>query len=438
MMKKMMFRNNSSLRHLTLLISILLFLFSCPAFAEDNRSYRRKISDTISDRITIEAELSIPNLIGILQLELPVQGETEKASVYVIKDSGSIKGNTPTALDDGFNFASWGVTSGKVEVKIINSDCPIYDRELYPSGYEYDPERGFYATYQSGDGISTAEGGEISFYYSGLNDGRVFFVYSLEPLGYKDVQEVVDAGKEDSLYNFWIGAKYILVLSDEEIEYFLANGELQEYGGFNWPGLRDLLTANDSYKNLTAKYEYTPGQFTDVTNQWYSESVRKVYELGLMKGNSDGNFSPEGTITLAEAIAMAARLHNICSGGSGEFTQGTPWYNVYVDYAVKNGIINQDDFSDYSLEAKRGEMAYIFASAIPKTAIVKINNVGTLPDVDDNTKYHDSIFLLYRAGVITGNDAIGTFEPETNITRAQAAAIITRIALPIERKTLDF
>lgn len=437
-MKKFMFHNNSFLRHLTLMILICLFLFSCPAFAEGNRSYQRNISATISDRITIEAELSIPNLIGILELELPVEGNMEETSVYVVKDPSSTKRDTPSALDDGFNFASAGGSSGKVEVKIINSDCPIYDRELYPSGYEYDPEMGFYATYQSGDGISTAEGGEISLYYSGLNDGRVFFVYSLEPLGYKDVQEVVDAGKEDSLYSFWVGAKYILVLSDEEIEYFLANGELPEYGGYNWPGLYDLLTANDSYKNFTAKYEYTSGQFTDVTNQWYSDSVKKVFELGLMKGNSDGNFNPEGTITLAEAIAMASRLHNICSGGSGEFTQGTPWYNVYVDYAVKNGIINQDDFSDYSLKANRGEMAYIFASAIPRTTIAKINNVDTLPDVDDNTKYHDSIFLLYRAGVITGNDAIGTFEPETNITRAQAAAIISRIALPSERKTLNF
>jgi hypothetical protein len=32
-----------------------------------------------------------------------------------------------------------------------------------------------------------------------------------------------------------------------------------------------------------------------------------------MKGNSEGNFN-RGTITVAEAIAMAARLHNISSG----------------------------------------------------------------------------------------------------------------------------
>lgn len=436
-MKNIMFRNNSHLLHLALIVSISFLLFSNTAFAAGNRSYERKISATINDRITIDAELSIPNLIGILELELLVEGEIDKASVYVVKDSSDANVDLPTAQEDGFNLASGGGNNGRVEVKINNSDCPIYARELYPSGYEYDPETGFFAAFQSGDGISTAEGGEITFFSNGLNDGRMYFAYSLESLDYKDVQEVVDAGKEDSLYSFWVGSKYVLVLSDEDIEYFLTNGELSEYKGFNWPGLHDLLSANDTFKNFTVKNEYTPGQFTDVTNQWYSDSVKKVYELGLMKGNSDGDFNPEGTITLSEAIAMAARLHNICSGGSGEFIQGTPWYNVYVEYAVKNGIINQNDFSDYSLKANRGEMAYIFASAIPNT-IARINNVDTLPDVDNNTKHHDSIFLLYRAGVITGNDAIGTFEPETNITRAQAAAIIARIALSSERKTLNF
>jgi hypothetical protein len=436
-MKNILFRKSRHLLHLTLIVSLCLLLFSFPSFAEANRSYERKISATINDRITIEAELSIPNLMGILELELLVEGETEEATVYVVKDPTGTEVKIPSAQDDGINMASGGGNSGRVDVKIINSNRPIYDEELYPSGYDYDSETGFYASYQSGDGFSTAERGELTFFSNGLNDGRMYFVYSLESLGYKEVQEVVDAGKEDSLYSFWVGAKYILVLSDEEIEYFLANGELPEYQGFKWPGLHDLLTANESYKNFTAKYEYSSGQFADVTNQWYSDSVKKVYELGLMKG-TEGNFNPEGTITLAEAIAMAARLHNICSGGSGEFTQGTPWYNVYVEYAIKNGIIQKDDFSDYSLKAKRGEMAYIFASAIPKTAVTKINNVDTLPDVNDTTKYHDSIFLLYRAGVITGNDAIGTFEPETSITRAQAAAIITRIALPVERKTLDF
>jgi len=432
-MQALLFRKKTLLLNMALIVTIFSSLFSFPALGAENRSYERKISATIEDRITIDADLSIPNLIGILEMDLTLEGETEKATVYVVRDKPGSSLKIPSAEDKGWD----GEACARLIIRINESNRPIYSRDVFRPWYDYDPDYGFYYSYDSGIGYSAAKGGELSLLYNGLCDGRLYFTYSEMPLGYEELQDIRDAGLEDELYGFWIGAKYILVLSDEEIEYFLANGELPEYKGFKWPGLYDLLTADDAYKNFTAKFKYTPGQFIDISDQWYADSVRKVYELGLMKGKPDGTFNPDGPVTLAEAIAMAARLHNISIGGSGEFTQGTPWYDVYVEYAVKNGIIKKDDFNDYTRNATRGEMAYIFASAIPKP-YVRINNVGSIPDVDENTKYHESIFILYRAGIITGNDAIGTFEPEKNITRAQAAAIITRIAIPSERKTLNY
>ena len=73
----------------------------------------------------------------------------------------------------------------------------------------------------------------------------------------------------------------------------MAKGELQGYPEFNWPGLKELLTANDSLKNFTVKNQYVTVQFSDVTNQRYADSVKKVYELGLMKG-SEGKLIPMG------------------------------------------------------------------------------------------------------------------------------------------------
>ena len=42
--------------------------------------------------------------------------------------------------------------------------------------------------------------------------------------------------------------------------------------------------------------------------------------------------------------------------------------------------------------------------------------------------YAESIYRLYRAGIVTGSDEYGTFLPENSITRAEAAAIVTRMA----------
>ena len=46
----------------------------------------------------------------------------------------------------------------------------------------------------------------------------------------------------------------------------------------------------------------------------------------------------------------------------------------------------------------------------------------------------DSIYQLYDAGVLSGNDEYGTFMPQSNIRRSEVAAIVTRIADPNLRK----
>lgn len=182
---------------------------------------------------------------------------------------------------------------------------------------------------------------------------------------------------------------------------------------------------------------YTPGQFRDVDeNQWYGannqQSVELACQLGLMKGSGD-KFEPNGNVTLAQAITMAARLNAIYNGWDGQFVQGQTWYQVYVDYCIKNGIIDVNDFPDYYKSATRAQMAYIFSNALPETEFEEINNVEALPDFSVKSTYGKEAFLLYKAGIIGGNDSLGTFTPNAYISRAAVAAIIARVALPQER-----
>ena len=94
---------------------------------------------------------------------------------------------------------------------------------------------------------------------------------------------------------------------------------------------------------------YTPGMFSDVpATEWYASSVSSSYELGFMKGTADGVFSPEGNMTVAEAVTIAARVHDAYNAKGTTFSQnGANWYDEYVKYAVDNGIIKADAFDDY-------------------------------------------------------------------------------------------
>ena len=81
-----------------------------------------------------------------------------------------------------------------------------------------------------------------------------------------------------------------------------------------------------------------PG-FSDVAaGAWYAADVEQAVKLGLMKGKGDDRFDPQGRLSAAEAITMAAQVHSAYTGQS--FTPGgSPWYENAVDYAEENGLI---------------------------------------------------------------------------------------------------
>lgn len=196
---------------------------------------------------------------------------------------------------------------------------------------------------------------------------------------------------------------------------------------------------NDSLDNFQRNGSYTDSTFQDVpADAWYAENVAAVYELGLMKGISEQMFSPQGTMTRAEAVTIAARIHRRYSAGNDSFGEGSPWYQEYVDYAQENGILEKNAFSDYDVPATRGEMAHIFANSLPRSELAEINTVTALPDVSASTQYSADIFTLYRAGVLSGNDKQGTFTPDDTISRCQAAAIAARLVQPEQRRKLSF
>ena len=195
--------------------------------------------------------------------------------------------------------------------------------------------------------------------------------------------------------------------------------------------------AEGSLDNFQPSRTYEEGLFIDVpANEWYAASVAEAYELGLFNGESEHSFEPEGKLTAVEAVTLAARMHSIYYTGSEDFIEGRVWYEVYVQYALANGII--DSRYDITSDVTRARFADIFSRALPKAALPETGTVvdDIIPDVKFGDEYADAIYLLYRAGILTGNDDRGTFHPESTITRAEASAIVTRMANPALRESL--
>lgn len=183
--------------------------------------------------------------------------------------------------------------------------------------------------------------------------------------------------------------------------------------------------------------------FADVgTSDWFYNSVAEAYKYDLVNGKSATKFDPKGNVTIAEVITMADKLHSYASSGTLSPSiqmEAEPWYTLFVRYAETKQIISTGEFSgEYDRPATREELAHIFAHAIPDNGYQQINVVTTLPDIDSSNKYYNDVIKLYNAGIISGNDYRGTFTPKANITRAEAAAIASRLALPSTRIQLTF
>jgi S1-C subfamily serine protease len=194
-----------------------------------------------------------------------------------------------------------------------------------------------------------------------------------------------------------------------------------------------------SLSNFSPVREYDDA-FSDVApGAWYYDSVRGVYERGLMDGSSGGRFRPGGDISLAETIKLAACLHKGYYTGSTEFPSGSPWYEPYVAYCIENGI-PAAAYGNYAAIATRADFAVIIGGALPDEALTPMNHVpdGSIPDTAESYSYGQAVYRLYRAGVFAGADSKGSFRPNRTISRAEAAAVIMRIVDANSRRRLTF
>lgn len=169
-------------------------------------------------------------------------------------------------------------------------------------------------------------------------------------------------------------------------------------------------------------------KFTDVkTSDWFYDDVKTAVESGLVNGKSATTYAPNDNLTYAEAIKLAACMNQLYVDGEITLEGGNPWYKPYVDYCIDEEIIDKEyNYEDFATRA--GYMG-IFAKALPEEGLKEINIVpdDSIPDVPSSRSYAKGVYKLYRAGILQGVDEAHNCNPLANITRAEVAAILTRM-----------
>lgn len=171
--------------------------------------------------------------------------------------------------------------------------------------------------------------------------------------------------------------------------------------------------------------------FADVKpGTYYFEPVCLLYHTGLVYGTDETHFSPSGTVTLAQAVVFSVRVY--------ERYHGIPVQNdvsdmgEYLFRGVEYGILPAD-WTALGEPAKRADVAYLIAHALPASELKALRRVETIPDVAADDPYAAEIFLLFRAGVLNGNDAQRTFCGDSCVLRSELAAMLARLIDPAQR-----
>ncbi len=182
---------------------------------------------------------------------------------------------------------------------------------------------------------------------------------------------------------------------------------------------KQLISGALALTILTSTSAMAVASFDDTENHWSAEYVDFCTELGLINGISDSIFQPDEKLTVAQGAAIAARFH-VYMTESVDLVETDVWHEVYIGYFEDLGY---KFTSNLDTEITRQEFFDLLALVMPEKYLGAINEIEEIPDTDD-----ESVLAFYKAGILTGSDAYGTFNGHTSLTRAESSAIMARCA----------
>ncbi|MDD2511162.1 MAG: S-layer homology domain-containing protein [Syntrophomonas sp.] len=163
---------------------------------------------------------------------------------------------------------------------------------------------------------------------------------------------------------------------------------------------------------------------TDISGHWAKDSIMKMINAGVISGYPDGTFKPDKAVTRAEFTVMIVKALNLETRTGKTFTDTTShWAKESIATAAAHGIISGYDENTFGPDnmITREQAAVIVSRAAQLEA-----ETGELNFTDSKAISpwaQPGVAAAFKAGFISGYPD-GSFKPQGNTTRAEAAIII--------------
>lgn len=193
-----------------------------------------------------------------------------------------------------------------------------------------------------------------------------------------------------------------------------------------------------SFKDDNEKEDEKPlsqgPSFSDVSEtHWAFKEIEEMKKRGIIDGNGDGSFMPNGALTREQALKLIVKsLGVVCEGSFHPFkdVSDDAWYRPFVVTCFSAGIVKgiNEEYFGIGNAITRQDFCVMLTNAMvycgnipPEVEYVKFS------DEEEISSYAIGAVNTLSSSKIIGGMPDGSFMPKKNITRAEAAAVLYRV-----------
>lgn len=186
-------------------------------------------------------------------------------------------------------------------------------------------------------------------------------------------------------------------------------------------------------ETYTSKYKISFLAFkeiSDIKGHWAEKTIESFIDKGFINGYEDNTFKPNNDITRAEFVKVVNKVFGFNQKGTVTFNdvKSTDWFYDEIAIAQKSGYINGKSATTFAPQDKitRQEVAVILTNIMNN----KDTNYDKINQFTDGYKTSSwaksSVEGAIEAGYLSGDDK-GLLNPTSNITRAEAITMLSRV-----------
>ncbi len=175
-------------------------------------------------------------------------------------------------------------------------------------------------------------------------------------------------------------------------------------------------------------------KFKDIRDtDWFAEAVGKLNRMKIIDGLPGGLFNPKSEVTRAQFIKMLVQAMGYQKIDSVSFddiilptTGKAHWASVYIETALRNGVISKDEPGKYfypDVPIKHADMFMMMFRVLKLQPSTGENPFADLAEANGTfTKLYEEYLVR---GTIEGGKRL--FKPFGHTTRAEAAMVLARM-----------